>query len=316
MTNQPPKIDFAAALAVTLARPRALTKEQIEAELARCAADPIYFIRRYVYIFDNATQGWILFNLWPAQEETIRQWLANKFLVVMKARQEGFTWLLGDALTLWQMIHHPIQEVLVFSQREDEAKKLLDRIIGTYERLPNWMKPEIKTQNTTEFRLANGSGVQALPGTAGGRSNAATYVVVDEADFVENLGRLISYAKPTIDAGKNKMVVLSTVNDGVQGSFFQNLYISARDGVSQWRAIFFGWSAHPGRTQEWYDSEKQDSFNQHGSYDYFFKQYPASDTEALSARSLNTRFPRYGCRRYPGYRLPCQRLPPRPLLPV
>jgi hypothetical protein len=116
-------------------------------------------------------------------------------------------------------------------------------------------------------------------------------VVVDEADFVDNLGRLISYAKPTIDAGQNKMVVLSTVNEDVQGSFFQNLYVSARDGETQWRAVFFGWMAHPGRTEEWYEREKEEVLRQYGSYDPLYKRYPATDTEALSARSLNTRFP-------------------------
>jgi hypothetical protein len=279
------------ALALTLARPRKPTKEWIESEMAKCAADPVYFIVTYCYIYDSLTSSWIKFNLWPGQITALNMNQVAKYLVVLKARQEGLTWLLGTARPLWKMLFRPIAEILLFSQRDDEATKLLDRVRGMYERLPDWMRLHISTDSAHEFRLENGSGAQALPATTGGRSNAATDVVIDEADFVEDLRTLVSFAKPTIDAGDNKMCLLSTVNDMTPGSYYQQLYKAARDGGSEWKALFLPWSAHPDRTEAWYEKQKVEAMLTHGTLDPVYKQYPATDAEALAPRSLNKRFP-------------------------
>ncbi len=274
--NNKPLSPIEEALALTLARPR----KPIESEMAKCATDPVYFIVTYCYIYDSLTSSWIKFNLWPAQIGALSMAQIAKYLVVLKARQEGLTWLLGTARPLWKMLFRQIAEVLLFSQRDDEATKLLDRVRGMYERLPDWMRLPITTDSAHEFRLSNGSGAQALPATTGGRSNAATDVVIDEADFVEDLRTLVSFAKPTIDAGDNKMCLLSTVNDMTPGSYYQQLYKAARDGGSEWKALFLPWSAHPGRTEAWYEKQKVEAMLTHGTLDPVYKQYPATDAEA------------------------------------
>lgn len=276
------------ALEANARRPRKATPQFVEDEKARCVADPAYFIDTYCQIYDNATAAWIPFKLWPAQREALALVLASKYTIVLKARQEGLTWLLGDAYPLYLMLFRPIQEVLVFSQRDDEAKDLLERMKGTYSRLPDWLRQGIIVDNDHEFRLVNGSGAQALPATAGGRSHAATYVVVDEADFIENVAKLVTAAKPTIDAGLNKLVMLSTVNIDTPDSYFQKQYVSARDNPQGlWRGIFLSWRSHPGRTQDWYNEQCAEALRVFDSLDTVYKEYPETDEQALSARSRN-----------------------------
>jgi hypothetical protein len=279
------------ALNSTLSRPRPPSKAELDEERAKCAADAVYFINTYCMIYDSVTASWVPFKLWPAQIDALKLVMDNKYSIVLKARQEGLSWLLGDVYALWQMLFKPIAEVLIFSQRDDEAVKLLKRLKGTYERLPEWMQPGILVDNDHEFRLTNGSGAQALPATAGGRSNAATYVVIDESDFVEGLDSLITAAKPTIDAGQNKMVCLSTANKNTPNSYYQLLYKAARDGNNLWHSIFLSWRAHPGRTQAWYDAVCRDAMNTKGTLDDVYGEYPETDVQALSARELNKRFP-------------------------
>jgi hypothetical protein len=49
------------------------------------------------------------------------------------------------------------------------------------------------------------------------------------------------------------------------------------------------WYVRPARTQEWYEEQKADIFARTGSLDDLYEQYPATDEEALAARTLDRR---------------------------
>lgn len=274
-----------------LSLPQPLNAMQQDTERTRCGRDPVYFINTYCQIYDNVVQNWIPFTLWPAQIRALAMVMGHKYSIALKARQEGFTWLLGVAYPLWQMMFAPIAEVLLFSQRDDEAVAVLERLRGMIQHLPDWLQPPLRSDNDHELRLRNGSGALALPASTGGRSKTATYVFADEGAFIEVMERLMSFVKPTIDPGLNKLVTVSTANDEDPNCYFHRLYKAARDGESGWAALFIGWNEHPGRSQDWYAKEREESFRRDGSYDNFIKQYPATDVEALSARTLLKFFP-------------------------
>lgn len=293
MTNKPIfSMDsvFQETVRLNQARPRQLTKGEVDIEIEKCKSDIVYFIKTYCYIYDNITASWIKFNLWPEQVEALRQMEGHKYILEPKARQNGASWK-SAARALWKMMFFPIREVLIFSQRDDEAIKLLERLHGMYDRLPEMMKTGIQTDSAHELQLKNGSRVQALPATTGGRSNAATDVIIDEADFITDLALLVSNARPTIDAGDNQMTILSTINEDTPNSYFQRLCKAAEGGDVAWRLIFMGWRANPNRTDEWYAEQKRVTLLTHGTLDPLFKQYPATLTEALAPRELNKRFP-------------------------
>lgn len=280
------------ALAKTRARPRKPSAAQIDAEREHCKADEAYFINTYCKIYDNDRRTWIPFTLWPIQLAALDLVRVENRIVGLKARQEGFTWLWAIADSLWDMLFNPIAEILMFSQREDEALHLLSdqRLRGMITQLPKWMQPLIIEDNKSEIRFENGSGARALPGSAGGDSRTVTKVVIDEADLVDDLDSLLTRAEPTVGK-QGKIVLLSRADKSKPNSTFKRLYNAAKTGESEYKPFFASWRDHPGRDQAWYDAKCRDAMKVKGSLDSVHEQYPATDIEALQARTLDKRFP-------------------------
>ena len=258
-------------------------------EWERCANDPAYFIDTYCQVYDAEASNWIPFRLWDAQREALRTVHDNQLSIILKSRQIGMTWLLlGYAL--WQMIYKPIATVLIFSKRDDEAVYLLgeERLRGMYKRLPLWMQANaVKTDDKHQWALSNGSVARAFP-TSGGDGYTATLAIVDEADLVPDLARLLGSAKPTIDAG-GKMALISRVDKGTPNSRFKQIYRAGKQKANGWAAVFLPWHVHPGRDQAWYERQKKDVLHTTGALDDLHEQYPATDVEALAPRTLDKR---------------------------
>jgi hypothetical protein len=273
-------------LVLTLERP-ALSIGDIRAEYARCAQSPAYFIDTYIQIEDATAGVWVPFKLWPAQVATLRDVHHYPWTVILKARQLGLTWLIL-AYILWRKLFRPATTALLFSRREDEAKHLLERLTGMWQRLPDWLQlAQAVTDNTVVWELDSGSEARAFP-TSAGDSYTASIVLADEFDLVEDQGKLIGAVKPTIDAG-GKMILLSRVDKDRPQTQFKNIYRAAREGKNGWRPAFLPWNIRPSRTAAWYETQRQDSLARTGSLDDLHEQYPATEEEALAPRSLNKR---------------------------
>lgn len=262
------------------------------AEVDRCQDDFAHFAGLCSVLAAEGQFGgqWVPFRLWAAQTAVARDWQAHRLVVALKARQLGMTWL-ALAFALWHLLLHPVATVLLFSRRDDEAVDLLaTRLRGMYDRLPDWLRTRGPlVDNDHEWQLSNGSRALAFPTTAGD-SYTATLAVVDEADLVPDLDRLMRAVKPTIDAG-GRMVLLSRADKTRPESSFKRVYRAARAGENGWHAVFLPWNAHPGRTPEWYAAQRQDILARTGSLDDLHEQYPSTDVEALSPRTLDKRIP-------------------------
>lgn len=267
-----------------------LPEETKQLEWKKCSKNVVYFVMNYVKIYDSIESGWIPFHLWPDQIQVLRDLEANKLVVVLKARQLGLTWLCL-AFALWLALFHPIAIILLFSRRDDEAKYLLsnERLKGMYKRLPTWLQSNIIGDSTKQLKLQNGSVFYCFPTTAGD-SYTATLVIVDEADLVPDLGKLLSAVKPTIDAG-NRMIMISRSDKSNPKSIFKNTYRTAKLGKNKWKAVFLPWFSRLDRTQEWYEEQKRDIISRTGYIDTLYEQYPNTDKEALSSSTANKRIP-------------------------
>ena len=268
-----------------------LTTSEAE-ELGKCYNSPEYFIKNYCYIYDTVDNGWVPFELWPAQLAALDVIHSNQLSVVLKARQIGLTWLVL-AYALWSMIFRPIASVLIFSKRDIDAIYLLseDRLRGMYDRLPEWMRSghRIDTDNAHEWSMENQSTARSFP-TSAGDSYTATLAIVDEADLSPDLNSLLRAVKPTIANG-GKMILLSRADKDKPVSDFKKIYIDAKAGKTPWAHIFLPWYVHPRRTTRWYELEKQDILSRTSALDDLYEQYPATDAEALKPRSLDKRIP-------------------------
>lgn len=273
------------------ARPDELTEKRAE-EIGRCVVDYTYFINHYCYIYDSVKSDWVRFSLWPAQVQVLHGIDQNQLTIILKARQLGISWL-ALSYALWSIIFRPIASVSIFSRRETEAIHMLgnERLRGMYEMLPPWMRSGHKStiDSAREWILANKSAVRAFP-TSAGDGYVSTLAIVDEADLAPDLNHLLRSVKPTIDNG-GKLILLSRVDKSEPESEFKNIYRSAKDSANPWHPIFLPWHAHPGRDAAWYARQKVDILSRTGSLDDLFEQYPATDTQALAAKTLDKRIP-------------------------
>lgn len=263
-------------------------KTRQEQEVNKCWESCAYFINNYCYIYD-ATQGeWLPFKLWTAQEETLEVITLEQLIIILKARQLGLTWLVL-AYALWLMLFHPAATVLLFSLRDTEAVYLLsdERLKGMFSQLPEWLKVPVKKDDAHVWQLSNGSTAKAFP-TSAGDSYTATLAIVDEADLVPDLNKLMRRVKPTIDGG-GKMILLSRSNKSLPQSEFKRIYRAAKQRLTKWRSVFLPWSVRPERDEAWYAEQRADIMQRTGSLDDLHEQYPATDTEALAPRSLDKR---------------------------
>jgi hypothetical protein len=260
-------------------------------EWLTCAESPAYFTHHYCQIYDATALKWVPFSLWPAQIATMRTVARELLTIILKARQLGMSWLVL-AFALWLMLFQPAATVLLFSRRDDEAVHLLDvRLKGMYQRLPEWLQATapIVTSNDHTWVMQSGSTALAFP-TSAGDSYTATLAIVDEADLVPDLGRLMRAVKPTIDGG-GRMILLSRADKSAPNSEFKRTYRAAKAGDSPWTPIFLPWHVRPSRDSAWYLAQTRDIMGRTGALDDLHEQYPATDAEALSPRSLDKRIP-------------------------
>lgn len=261
-------------------------------EWLKCGESVAYFVDTYCKIYDATLKEWIPFKLWREQYEVLCILRDHRQVVILKARQLGLTWLIL-AYILWLILFHPVTTALLFSKRDDEAVYLLDeRLKGMFAGLPQWMRSgvsdwAIETDNGHQWELSNGSNARAFP-TNAGDSYTASIALVDEADLVPDLGKLMRSVKPTIDGG-GQIVLLSRSDKSKPNSEFKNIYRAAKQKLTDWVAIFLPWWVRPSRDAVWYEAQKADILHRTTSLDDLHEQYPATDTEALAPRTLDKR---------------------------
>lgn len=266
-----------------------MTPERQKLEWLKCSKSMTYFFVTYLRLFNATEQAWVGFDLWPGQEPVLAALGARRQLIILKARQLGMTWLVLGYF-LHRMLFAPAWTGLLFSRRDDEAMELLseERLKGMYSRLPDWMRCRgVTVDNAHEWVLSNGSRALAFPTTAGD-SYTANAVLVDEADLVPNLNRLMRSVKPTIDNG-GQLILLSRADKEAPLSEFKQIYRAAKRRENGWHPVFLPWSVHPGRDLAWYEGQRLDAQARTGALDDLYEQYPATDEQALAPRQKDKR---------------------------
>lgn len=252
-----------------------------------CAA----FIDTHVQI-DNAQPGAdeqtvLPFHLWPAQIALLADILAERLLLILKARQLGISWLVL-AYALWLCLYHPGRLVLVFSIGQDEANEMLRRVNAMYWRLSEALRgtlPALVKENTEEMAWANGSRILSLPARkSAGSGYTASLIILDEFAKNERADAIYTAVKPTIDGG-GQMIVLSTAQG--TGNLFASLVTKARAGTSRFAFRFLPWQARPGRDAAWYAAVATDAIDEA----HHKQEYPATPDEAFEASEVDAFLP-------------------------
>jgi hypothetical protein len=101
--------------------PTEFSQEQL-IELARCAADPVYFAKKYIKIV-NIDDGLVQFDMWPFQEKMLRTFHENRFSICKLPRQCGKCFSLNTMVKVRNKITGEILEITVGELYEKIKKK-------------------------------------------------------------------------------------------------------------------------------------------------------------------------------------------------
>jgi len=230
-------------------------KQLIASEYKKCAADPIYFMRKYCHI-QHPTQGKMLFNLYPFQEKALDDIQSHRYEIILKSRQLGISTLVAG-YALHQMTFKEDFNVLVIATSRDVAKNMVTKVRVMYDYLPSWLKEQTDTDNKLSLRFKNGSQIKAISSTPqSGRSEALSLLIFDEAAFIDYIDDIWIAAQQTLATG-GRCIALSTPNG--TGNWFHKQWKFSEEGSTkaQFNSLRLHWSVHPDRDQSWRDEQDE-----------------------------------------------------------
>lgn len=235
------------------------------------------FLREAVYLTDSTTEAIIPWQWWPVHNEMVAL-LEERLLVILKARQVSWSWLLA-AYAVHGCLYRPQYTVLVFSKGQDEASEFLRKCKVVWQHLPDWLRPRLPISNSEQmlFDVTKGR-ILAMPSTeTAGIGYTASLIITDEAASHPYAAQNYTAYSPAIDAG-GQHIMVSTAKGW--GNLFEKMYHAAQRGLSSYRAHFFGWRVRPGRDAAWYE-ERRLNLLAAGQGDTLAQEYPDAAEEAF-----------------------------------
>jgi hypothetical protein len=263
----------------------------IEYKIKRIMESVFYFIEKYVYIEDKTSpDGICKLCLWPKQQEAMHAINEKQFLIFLKARQLGLTWLVL-VWVLWMMLRTKAFLAIAISKRDDpDAIELSNRIQLMLRHLPKWLIREQRGNqnwngltyeaNDHEITIYRPDGepsrfmtLPASPDTA--HSFTANVVILDEWALHPFAKAIWTGAFPTMNRAdfSGKLIGLST---GRRNTLFEEIWNGAKKGLNNFYAIFLNWRADPRRDDAWHEKTKKILPNTWRS------QYPNTEADAFA----------------------------------
>ena len=259
--------------------------DYLQEEYAKCFLDKsrIYMIQNYLKTYDATQRKMVQFNLFPRQQDLCTTMGNANNVVTTKLRQAGITTTAGAFISCEMCLADPEspQVVLVIGNTLDLAQQMVTKIREFLLQFPRWMwgeeyiksnpkeyneaptKEEIfKICNQKELVLKNGcrvvarsSGPDASRGVGG-----VTWLIFDEAAFIENGNDVYASAIPTVSTGGH-VIMISTPN-GKDLLYYETCRQAKLKGTDEWNnfeLVEMKWYQDPryNKFLEWYRKDKE-----------------------------------------------------------
>ena len=157
-----------------------LTLEEAK-EYKKCAQDVIYCLENYGWL-KHITMGRLKWEPYDWQIELLSLLQDGKNVIMLKSRQVGASWTVAFYVA-WLLHFRPGIEILLLSQMEKKAIKLLAKVRFICVNFPDFIRREFGTDSKTSLstihekkggRVSNESMVDSLTTTgSSGRGGAA-----------------------------------------------------------------------------------------------------------------------------------------------
>ena len=273
-------------------------------EYIKCYTDKtrIYMIESYLKTYDATQRKQVNYTLFPRQKMFCEKLSLGSNCVCQKPRQCGATTTCGAFIACECVLADPTEPltILVIGNTLDLAQQMVSKIRDFLFQFPAWMwgedfmiegvdptKPPTKKQlfeicNTKELILKNGCRVVARssgPDSSRG-VGGVSFLVFDEASFIENGKDVYASAVPTVSTG-GRIIMVSTPN-GKDSLYYETCRQASLKGTKDWNnfeIVEFKWYQDPryNKFLEWtrkndetgdYDIIKEPVLNEKGDIKY------------------------------------------------
>lgn len=249
-------------------------------EYAKYIKDPTYFIEQNFTVFDNTQKGYVDYKLFPQQKKMIRAFLKYDNNIIAKPRQAGVSMTTAAYLAYKIAIADPKspQQIYILANKLATAQQFLKHVRHFSNQIPDWMwgsgynwhkekDGHIKGKGAAKkIEFVNNSYVEAMPCTPDAmRGITPTYLVIDEAAFVENGSDVYAAAAASVATG-GKTILISTPNGRDQ--LYYKTYKGAQSKENDYNIVRLHWALDPryNKDLEWIvygdDGEEIDRFEE------------------------------------------------------
>jgi hypothetical protein len=233
-------------------------REEILIEYANCLENPIYCIENYFETFDKTQEGLVPFKLFPKQKEILTAYEKFNRNVVTKPRQAGISTVTQAYMSVKIGFADPKnpETILIIANKLKLAEKFLKGIKDFLVQVPRWAwgsdyygTPEKESKdifiraNNTMLELPNGSKVIAVATSVDAlRGYTPTYLIFDEAAFIDNGAELYSAAITSLGTG-GACILISTPNG--QDPLYYETVQGAKNKKNNFNVIELKWYQDP-----------------------------------------------------------------------
>lgn len=247
-----------------------LNKSDILMEFAKCLEDPTYPIINYFKTKDLTQGGFVPFKLFKKQCEIIHSYEEHRFNLVAKPRQAGISTTTQAYLAVKATFadKNKPETIVVIANKLTLAKKFIKGIKEFVNQMPRWVwgeeyygteKKEEKNiwvkDSQVELELPNGTQIIAVAtSTDALRGYAPSYLVFDEAAFIDDGAELYAAAITSLSTGGHA-ILISTPN-GYDDLYYKT-YEQSVKGENKYNIIEMRWYQDPRYNKDlrWIDKE-------------------------------------------------------------
>ena len=240
-------------------------------------------MKKYAWIINRNTAKKVKWEPWAYHLDVIEALCTFPDIVLFKARQLGWTWLVAG-WSDWKVITSEAALGLFTSAGETKAWAMIAKTRYIHDHLPHFLALQEKHHDNRALMdfMESSSEIQALPSTKdAGRSTDATFVARDELRDHPYGSENFTSVSPTIDSG-GQIIDLSTIakdapiddhfteriNRAMLGATRKDLPSGLTifyGGDSKALLIFGGWKLRPVRQEgltldEWFELRVRPKF--------------------------------------------------------
>lgn len=242
---------------------------ELRNELIKCKQDPVYFIDNY--ISRDEVGGRSKFDMYDAQKELVRSLLNDHYVIVLKSRQIGISSIV-QAYLVWILIFNSNITCAVISRDSSASTDFTRRCKLMLDNLPEVIRPKYKKNIEQHVELKNNSrliSTQVRPSSPESvlRGETVTFLVIDEAAFIEKIEKAYTGMAPSITTAANiaeskgfpfGVAILSTPN-GTQniGKWYYDMWVDANNSKNLFKPIKIHYSSAPFADEKWVETNKK-----------------------------------------------------------